>query len=83
MADPLALLRLRMAESGLSDVQFCRLVLAGRAPSTLYRWLRGECPIPADTARYLAALDGIGRSGDLLTVVVRIPRDRRVKGVTG
>ena len=79
MTDPVALLRLTMAESGLSDAQFCRSVLAGRAVTTLYRWLNGTCPIPGATADYLARLDGITRTGDRLTVAVTLPRDRRVK----
>ena len=50
-----AIIRLqqRIAASGLSISEFAQTVGFPRAPNTVYHWLRGRHPIPAETRRWL------------------------------
>ena len=57
---PAQLVRAALDASGLTDADFCRVILAGRDTTTLYRWLRGASTPSASVQAYLRAyLDGI------------------------
>ena len=46
-------LQQRIESSGMSTSEYATKVGFPRAPTTVYRWLRGEYPIPAETRRWL------------------------------
>jgi len=50
-----AIIRLqqRIESSGMSISEYAQTQGFPRAPNTVYRWLRGEYPIPAETRRWL------------------------------
>ena len=46
-------LRAKIDASEMSVAEFAQARGFPRAPNTVYRWLRGEYPIPAETRRWL------------------------------
>ena len=46
-------LQQRIESSGMSVSKYAQTQGFPRAPNTVYRWLRGEYPIPAETRRWL------------------------------
>ena len=50
--EQVALLKRRIAESGLTGADFARLVLT-RAPRTMRRWMAGDNPIPQHVLDFL------------------------------
>jgi len=45
-------LQILLDSSGLNVTEFARLI-PGRQPSTVYRWLRGESPVPESVREWL------------------------------